>query len=71
MINTNNFNFTSAQYVSGADINGDPVVNTTVIAVSADGSQSIIPAEAGNKKYDYLLAKHNDANDDFTIADAD
>lgn len=71
MININYFNFTSAQYVSGTDMNGDPLVNTTVIAVNADGSQSIIPADVGNEKYDHLLARHNDADDDFTIADAD
>jgi|GEM_PF-6521962 len=66
-----NFNFTSAQYVSGTDMNGDSLVNTTVIAVNADGSQSIIPANVGNEKYDHLLARHNDADDDFTIEEAD
>jgi|11_taG_2_1085331.scaffolds.fasta_scaffold05063_2 putative heme iron utilization protein len=71
MINTNDFNFTSAQYVSGTDMDGNPVTNTTVIAVNADGSQSIIPANVGNEKYDHLLARHNDSDDDFTIADAD
>ena len=72
MIDTNNyFNYTSAKYVSGADLDGNPVLNSTVIAVGADGVQSIIPSVVGNEKYDHLLARHNDAGDAFTIAAAD
>ena len=71
MINTNNFNFTSAQYISGIGMDGSPLTNTVVKAVHANGAQALIPAEVGNEEYDHLLVRHNDSDDDFTIADAD
>ena len=67
----NKFNFVSAQYISGTDMNGNPLVNNVVKAVHANGAQALIPAEVGNEEYDHLLARHNDADDSFTIADAD
>mgnify|MGYP003153105043 FL=1 len=67
----NKFNFSSAQYISGTDMDGKPLVNNVVKAVHADGAEALIPAKVGNEEYDHLLARHEDSNDDFTIADAD
>ena len=67
----NKFNFSSAQYISGTDMDGKPLVNNVVKAVYANGVQALIPAEVGNEKYDHLLARHKDSDDSFTIADAD
>ena len=67
----NKFNFASAQYISGTDIEGNPLINNVVKAVDANGAQALIPADVGNEEYDHLLARHNDADDDFTFADAD
>ena len=67
----NKFNFASAQYISGTDIEGNPLTNTVVKAVHTNGAQALIPADVGNEEYDHLLARHNDSDDDFTIADAD
>ena len=67
----NKFNFASAQYISGTDMDGHPLINNVVKAVHADGAQALIPAEVGNEEYDHLLARHNDPDDSFTIADAD
>ena len=67
----NKFNFASAQYISGTDMDGNPLINNVVKAVHADGAQALIPAEVGNEEYDHLLARHNDPDDAFTIADAD
>ena len=67
----NKFNFASAQYISGTDIDGNPVINNVVKAVHANGAQALIPAEVGNEEYDHLLARHNDPDDSFTIAEAD
>jgi hypothetical protein len=67
----NKFNFTSAQYISGTDVDGNPLINNVVKAIHADGAQALIPAEVGNEEYDHLLARHNDPDDAFTIADAD
>ena len=67
----NKFNFASAQYISGTDIEGNPLINNVVKAVHANGAQALIPADVGNEEYDHLLARHNDADDDFTIEEAD
>jgi len=67
----NKFNFSSAQYISGTDIDGNPLINNVVKDVHADGAQALIPAKIGNEEYDHLLARHNDPDDAFTIADAD
>tara|TARA_S200002703_G_scaffold120379_1_gene106184 strand:+ start:360 stop:572 length:213 start_codon:yes stop_codon:yes gene_type:complete len=67
----NTFNFASAQYISGTGIDGNPLINNVVKAVHANGAQALIPAEVGNEEYDHLLARHNDPDDSFTIADAD
>jgi len=67
----NKFNFASAQYISGKDMDGNPLINTVVKAVHADGAEALIPAKVGNEEYDHLLARHKDSGDSFTIADAD
>ena len=67
----NKFNFASAQYISGTDIEGNPLINNVEKAVHANGAQALIPADVGNEEYDHLLARHNDPDDSFTIADAD
>ena len=67
----NKFNYASAQYISGTDIEGNPLINNVVKAVHANGAQALIPADVGNEEYDHLLARHNDPDDDFTIQGAD
>jgi hypothetical protein len=57
-------NVTSAQYVE--DENGNNVTITAVI----DGITSTVPISVGNRHYDAIKAKHDDADDSFTIQDA-
>ena len=52
-------------------MDGNPLINTVVKAVHADGAEALIPAKVGNEEYDHLLARHKDSGDSFTIADAD
>ena len=60
----NDFTVTSAQYVQ--DDNGDNYQITAVI----DGVKCSVPIDLGNTHYAFIKAKHDDADDSFTIADA-
>jgi len=63
--------YVSAQYYNSSDEDGNVIQNAIVIGIRHDGNQSIIPNKVGNEEYDFLLAKHNDPDDAFTIAEAD
>jgi len=56
---------TSAQYVS--------VLNDNQAQISAviDGKTWTVPIDTGNRHYVAIKAKHDDADDSFTIQDAD
>lgn len=58
-----NFNITSAQYTSTKleDRNLEAVI---------DGQTVFVPINASNRHYAAIKAKHDDANDSFTIQDA-
>jgi hypothetical protein len=59
-------NITSAQYVD-RDSNG---TNDYISAV-IDGITMFVPIDTSNRHYVEIKAKHDDADDSFTIADAD
>ena len=61
-----NFNITSAQYMS-ADGNGE---NSCIKAV-IDSIEYLVPLDTDNLHYVAIKAKHDDADDSFTIQDAD
>lgn len=62
-------NVTSAQYIA---ITGpDGVASNASIKATIDGEEVFVPINTGNKDYAYIKAKHDDANDSFTIQDAD
>ena len=60
----NDFTVTSAQYVQDDD--GDNYQITAVI----DGVECSVPIDLGNIHYAFIKAKHDDADDSFTIQDA-
>ena len=60
----NDFNITSAQYVSFAS------VNTGIIA-TVNGESISVSIDPANRHYAAIKAKHDDPNDSFTIQDAD
>lgn len=57
-------NVTSAQYVQDDDGN-----NNTINAV-IDGKTMFVPIDTANRHYAAIKAKHDDADDSFTIQDA-
>lgn len=59
------FNITSAQYVS--EIDGS---NSNVISATIDGVDCFVPVDTDNQHYVSIKAKHDDADDSFTIQDA-
>lgn len=59
-----NINVTSAQYVE--DENG----NNFAIQATIDGVPTSVPMDTANRHYAAIKAKHDDANDSFTIQDA-
>lgn len=59
-----NYNVTSAQYVQDDD--GVDYQITAVI----DGVECSVPIDLGNTHYAFIKAKHDDADDSFTIQDA-
>lgn len=58
-------NVTSAQYV--ADLDG----NNNYITAVIDGKTYGVPIDTDNRHYVAIKAKHDDADDSFTIQDAD
>ena len=72
-----NYNFsqiyTSAKYVRKGDGEGNLTDEIYMIEAvkRSDGCSEFIWKKEGNEYYEALEAAHNDADDDFTIADAD
>lgn len=65
--------YTSAKYVRRGNMDGtltDEVYMIEAVKAS-DGCCDFIFKKEGNEYYDALEAAHNDADDAFTIADAD
>lgn len=60
------FNVTSAQYFNDTIVTG----TTSGIKATIDGEVMIVPIDAGNVHYAAIKAKHDDADDSFTIQDA-
>ena len=60
-------NITSAQYIAHS---ADSSVNDHIDAV-IDGVTMSVPIDTGNRHYAAIKAKHDDADDSFTIQDAD
>mgnify|MGYP007077404729 CR=1 FL=1 len=65
------FNYIAAKYSNGTDMEGNAMPNCTIIATRPDGNFSYFPADNNNPNYAYIKARHDDADDSFTIADAD
>ena len=59
-------NITSAQYVADPD---DSAVNLYIDA-AIDGETLQVPIDSANRHYAAIKAKHDDADDSFTIQDA-
>ena len=59
------FNITSAQYVSVIDGS-----NSSVILATIDSVDCFVPVDTNNQHYVAIKAKHDDADDSFTIQDA-
>lgn len=59
-------NITSAQYVRTEDA---PTVDDHITAV-IDGETLTVPIDSDNRHYAAIKAKHDDADDSFTIQDA-
>lgn len=65
-------NITSAQYVNEYDFDGTTVLNSNVhIEAVIDGVTMSVPIDTANRHYAAIKAKHDDADDSFTIQDAD
>ena len=62
----NEMNITSAQY--NADSMSDEVSS---IKATIDGTEMFVPLDPANRHYAAIKAKHDDADDSFTIQDAD
>ena len=56
---------TSAQYIN--DLEG----NQAGIKANIDGTEMFVPLDPANRHYAAVKAKHDDADDSFTIQDAD
>lgn len=59
-------NITSAQYIRNRDD-----TDNIAIAATIDGEAMEVPLDADNRHYAAIKAKHDDADDSFTIQDAD
>ena len=72
MIDENSkFNYISAKYVHGTDVEGNVINNCIITATRPDGNFSYFPADNNNPNYAYIKARHDDTDDSFTIKDAD
>ena len=60
----NDFNVTTAQYKT------DEVGNNVYILATIDGVEVGVPLDLDNVHYAFIKAKHDDADDSFTIQDA-
>ena len=60
-------NVTSAQYNPNETNDG----NGSVISATIDGIEIQVPVDPDNRHYAAIKAKHDDADDSFTIQDAD
>lgn len=58
-------NITNAQYYN--DLDG----NQAGIKATIDGETMWVPIDTANRHYEEIKAKHDDADDSFTIQDAD
>lgn len=58
------FNITSAQYTQDTDSNNNGIKATI------DGEVLFLPLDTTNRHYVAIKAKHDDADDSFTIQDA-
>ena len=59
------FTITSAQYLFGRDGSTNGAVRATIDGVSVD-----VPLDTNNRHYVAIKAKHDNADDSFTIQDA-
>jgi hypothetical protein len=63
---------TSAQYVNEYDADGTTVLNSNIhIEAVIDGETLFVPLDTSNRHYAAIKAKHDDADDSFTLQDAD
>ena len=60
----NRFNVTTAQYKA------DELGNNAYIIATIDGVEMSVPLDLENVHYAFIKAKHDDADDSFTITDA-
>lgn len=58
-------NITSAQYFRDAEDTVNVGINVVI-----DGITRSVPIDTGNRHYQAIKAKHDDADDSFTIQDA-
>ena len=63
-------NITSAQYIELSEPHSDSVY-LTYIKATVDNIIMFVPIDTSNYHYAAIKAKHDDADDSFTIQDAD
>lgn len=63
-------NVTSAQYQNSYDADGAVLNSQAYISAVIDGTTYKVPVDTANRHYAAIKAKHDDANDSFTIQDA-
>ena len=61
----NDITITSAQYIN--DFDG----NQAGVKATIDGTEMFVPLDTSNRHYTAIKAKHDDADDSFTIQEAD
>ena len=66
----NEINVTSAQYQNSYDADGAVVNSQAYIEAVIEGATYKVPVNTGNRHYVAIKAKHDDADDSFTIQDA-
>lgn len=65
------FTITSAQYCEGVNPDGTVFDTQHTIKATIDGVELNVPIDTNNRHYAAIKAKHDDADDSFTIQDAD
>ena len=58
-------NITAAQYIQSSRTSQNISIKATI-----NGEEMFVPISVGNREYDAIKAKHDDADDSFTIQDA-